>query len=403
MAESSSMPGKEMGNTTERAQPVTSEEDKQNNKRLGIKEFIITLIIIALVWAGRQFFSVNLLTDKSSSLHQTSTTVTVPESTAIIKVLFTSPQCPDHISYHYGGFDEDLAAAIDAALHTVDVAAYKFDLETVADALVRADKRGVVVRLVTDSDYEKELGPERLRKARIKFVADDLEPFMHNKFVIIDANQVWTGSWNLTDSGTYRNNNNILVIHSPRLAENYTVEFEEMFVDKQFGATSPDDTPYPEINLNGVRIENVFESEGKARDRIIELIRGAKSSVAFMAFVFTDDDIANAMIDKGREGLEVSGIIETRNVEATGSAFLRLLRARVEVIEDGNPYIMHHNVILIDNAIVITGSYNFSSSAADYNDENLLIMHSPEVGAQYRAEYDKLFQQALEEEYAEED
>lgn len=46
----------ETENTVEKAKPGTSEAEKQDNKRLGIKEFIITLIIIILVWAGRRFF-----------------------------------------------------------------------------------------------------------------------------------------------------------------------------------------------------------------------------------------------------------------------------------------------------------------------------------------------------------
>ena len=104
----------------------------------------------------------------------------------------------------------------------MDIAAFDLDLETVTEALIRAYQRGVRVRLVTDTDYQDELGPERLREAGVPVIADERNPFMHNKFVVIDGAQVWTGSWNLTDNGTYRNNNNVLVIDSQKLAENYT-------------------------------------------------------------------------------------------------------------------------------------------------------------------------------------
>jgi phosphatidylserine/phosphatidylglycerophosphate/cardiolipin synthase-like enzyme len=55
---------------------------------------------------------------------------------------------------------------------------------------------------------------------------------------------------------------------------------------------------------------------------------------------------------------------------------------------------MHHKVILIDRAIVVTGSYNFSRSAEEQNDENLLILHAPKVAAEYLIEFDQIFRRA---------
>ena len=54
---------------------------------------------------------------------------------------------------------------------------------------------------------------------------------MHNKFVILDRLEVWTGSMNYTINGAYHNDNNLVRVRSNRLADNYTAEFEEMFVD----------------------------------------------------------------------------------------------------------------------------------------------------------------------------
>jgi len=220
---------------------------------------------------------------------------------------------------------------------------------------------------------------------------------MHNKFVVIDDHQVWTGSWNLTDNGTYRNNNNVLIINSQRLAQNYTTEFREMFEDKAFGASSPDNTPSPRVELDGVRVETYFESEGDVRPRIRELLGDAQSSIHFMAFAFTDDDIAQAMVRKMREGVVVQGVMEARNVGGTGSEFELLRKAGVDIWKDGNPYIMHHKTIIVDEAIVITGSYNFTASAAERNDENVLILHSPEIAAVYMQEYQRVYWQAREE------
>jgi phosphatidylserine/phosphatidylglycerophosphate/cardiolipin synthase-like enzyme len=73
-----------------------------------------------------------------------------------------------------------------------------------------------------------------------------------------------------------------------------------------------------------------------------------------------------------------------------------MVRAGVDLLEDGNPYILHHKVIILDDEIVITGSYNFSASAAEKNDENVLIIHSPEIAATYLDEYERVVQQAEE-------
>jgi phosphatidylserine/phosphatidylglycerophosphate/cardiolipin synthase-like enzyme len=363
---------------------TTSKKDKG---KLGWKEMLLSLFLIVVVWAGQQLFAGNSGTDSGDT----------PGSTvSSVQVYFTTPRYPDTASYHYGGLDEKLASAIDIAEKSVDVAAYDFDLARVADALVRAHQRGIAVRVVAETDYEDELGPQRLLKAKVPMVFDERGPFMHNKYIVIDGRYVWTGSWNFTDNGTYRNNNNVVIVDSKALAENYTTEFEEMFLDKQFGVTSPDNTPNARVIVSGVKIDTIFESEGNARDIIVKLVQDAQISVNFMVFVFTDDDIARAVINRHRAGVPVRGVVEARNLTTTGSNYETMRQAGVEALSDGNPYIMHHKVIIIDEAIVVTGSYNFTNSAANSNDENVLIIHSPEVAAMYMAEFERVYAQAKE-------
>jgi len=351
--------------------------------RFGWKELLVSLFLVITVWAG-----IDLL-----GLAGSSKPIDISAG-AGIQVFFTTPRFPDRAADRRDGIDERLAAAIDKAQTSVDVAAFELNLTSVTDALVRAQQRGVRVRLVTDTDYAQAQGPTRLLQARIPVVFDDRSSFMHNKFVVIDGKQVWTGSWNLTYNCTYRNNNNIVVINSSLMAENYTVEFEEMFLDRQFGPTSPDNTPYPQLEINGVPVETLFESEGDARARMIQLIQGANSSLKVMAFVFTDDDIARAIIARHRAGVPVRMVLEARNRDSAGSDFDAFLQAGIDILPDGNPYIMHHKVIIIDQAIVITGSYNFSRSAAEFNDENVLILHDTDIAGQYVAEFERVYEQA---------
>lgn len=361
---------------------MTRLTSRQAQKRpFGWKELLISLFVIIAAWAG-----IDLLVGSSKPVEVS--------DEANIQVFFTTPRYPDRPTDRKGGIDERLAATIESAQKSVDMAAFEFNLVSVTDALVRAHQRGVQVRLVTDSDYADALGPTRLLQAQVPVVFDNAEPFMHNKFVVIDGKQVWTGSWNLTTNGTYRNNNNIVVADSKLLAENYTAEFEEMFLQRKFGMTSPDNTPYPQIEIAGVQVENIFEAEGNASARMIQLIKGAKASLDVMAFVFTDDAIASAIMARHRDGVPVRVVIETRNLDTAGSDVTTFRQAGIDILLDGNPYMMHHKVIIIDQAIVVTGSYNFSSNAANYNDENVLILHSTEIAGQYREEFERVYDQA---------
>ena len=64
---------------------------------------------------------------------------------------------------------------------------------------------------------------------------------MHNKFMILDGKTVWTGSWNYTINGSYRNNNNVLVLDGAGAVTAYQAEFDEMFERAEFGTRSSDD------------------------------------------------------------------------------------------------------------------------------------------------------------------
>ena len=68
----------------------------------------------------------------------------------------------------------------------------------------------------------------------------------------------------------------------------------------------------------------------------------------------------------------------------------------MDVRLDGNTYLMHHKVIILDDETVILGSFNFSRSADEVNDENLLVIHEREVASQYRAEFKRIYREASE-------
>ena len=288
------------------------------------------------------------------------------------------------------GIDDKLVAFIDSAEHEVKAAIYDLRLENVTGALLDANNRGVSVSVVYHGDNETRQ-IKKLSRAGISMVARQKgQGLMHNKFVVVDGKRVWTGSMNFTPNGAYKNNNNGLIIESEKIADNYTVEFDEMY-EGFFGATSPENTQYSRVFIEGSEVENYFGPEDGVEKEILSELREANEEIVFMAFAFTSEPIAELMAAKITEGVDIRGVFEKGGRSRyTKYDFLR--RAGAEVRWDTNRYNMHHKVIVIDRQVVVVGSYNFSKSANTQNDENCLIIHSTELAASFLAEFERMWQ-----------
>ena len=84
-------------------------------------------------------------------------------------------------------------------------------------------------------------------------------------------------------------------------------------------------------------------------------------------------------------------VIEKENAYWKGSEYERLLQAGVDVRLDGNPYTMHHKVGIVDGKIVVTGSYNWTWSAENRNDENIIILMSRSIAENYEKEFQRVW------------
>ena len=283
--------------------------------------------------------------------------------------------------------DRRLAEVIASATSSIDAALFEIESPRIAEELVKAVRRGVAVRMVLEEDQITNHEVELLRGAGIPLVTDGRSARMHNKFLVIDRQRVWTGSMNVTDNGAWKNNNNGVLIRSEKIAENYTAEFEEMFVDRSFGARSPSRTPHTLVKLGAIDIYNYFAPEDDVVPKITRLLRLAKSEIRFMAFSFTDDEIGALLVERFHDGVDVAGIIEAWGASLESSELHRFRAVGMPVLTDRNSGLMHHKVMVIDSTWTILGSYNFSRSAAERNDENVLIIKSRDVARQMLDEY----------------
>jgi phosphatidylserine/phosphatidylglycerophosphate/cardiolipin synthase-like enzyme len=299
-----------------------------------------------------------------------------------------------------GGLDERLVTLMNRTRRTLDVAIYEFNLRNVAEAMARAADRGARVRMVTDSDTlaDKDATTQAaldvIREAGIPIVPDGRRGLMHNKFTVVDGEWVETGSANYTDREAYRNNNNAIVVQSRTLAENYTAEFEKMFAG-QFGGAKSRGVPHPKLMVGGSPVENYFSPEDRAASHVARWMSAARQRIHFLAFSFTLDALGDAALIRSRAGVEVGGVFETGEAANDFSEYRRLKEAGLDVLLDGNPWNLHHKVMVIDERVSIFGSFNFSASADRENDENLLIVEDLGLARAFEEEYQRVRSFAL--------
>ena len=295
----------------------------------------------------------------------------IPQETNLEPIIFFCPQ---------DNCEGNLIELINQSKESVHCAIYDLKLENVIKVLGSKSSEADV-KLVTEKDnYEGQIKGEGVR-------LDNNNYYMHNKFCIIDYKIVFTGSFNPTERGAYKNNNNGAVLYSKLLAENYEEEFNELW-DRNL--TSASEVKYPVIYLNDMKIENYFCPEDNCAEHVIKAINKAESSIYFMTFSFTNEDIADAILFKDTN-IKIKGIFETTQAGSQYSQYARLRDFGLEVIKDKNGANMHHKVFIIDNNTVITGSFNPTGSGDKRNDENILIIYDRDIAEKYLDEFENVW------------
>ncbi|MBC6478531.1 MAG: hypothetical protein GDA56_12870 [Hormoscilla sp. GM7CHS1pb] len=309
------------------------------------------------------------------------------------QVYFTTPGKPNT------EIPDALIKLISQAKTSIHIAAFEFNLDPIAEALIAAKQRGIDVKWVTDNEHGLKADGKpghgqfaKLKQAGIEIKDDNRGALMHNKFVIVDGQVLWTGSTNLTVNGTQKNNNNVLVMRSPEIAAIYEREFQEMWSGK-FGKTSPSNVASQKAIVNGTPVTVLFGSEDNVADALIAEIGKAQKSIKFMAFSFTDDGMGKAMMARANQRVKLEGIFETRGSETKYSELPGFFCEGISVRQDGNSRTFHHKVIVLDKKTVITGSFNFSNNANKSNDENVVIVENPQIASLYLQEFDRRWQE----------
>jgi phosphatidylserine/phosphatidylglycerophosphate/cardiolipin synthase-like enzyme len=258
---------------------------------------------------------------------------------------------------------------------------------------------------------------------------------MHHKFMVIDGHTVITGSANFTASGIHGdaddphsrgNVNHLLRLQSPELAALFRAEFERMWgdgpggrPDSRFGL-GKGSTPIRWVSVGRSRVGVLFAPH-RRRDPanglavIDQQLAAAQQRLDLALFVFSEQRLADRLSQLQDRGVAIRLLADPGFASRSFSEVLDLLgvslpdqrcrleagnRVRQQPLQGvGTPQLaggdkLHHKFAVIDDRTVISGSFNWSPSAAHQNDETLLVIESPLLAAHFRQEVDRLWQGA---------
>jgi phosphatidylserine/phosphatidylglycerophosphate/cardiolipin synthase-like enzyme len=287
-----------------------------------------------------------------------------------------------------GGIDELIIKEIKEAKKNIRLAMYGFSNDRIRDAVIETYKRGIDTIIVTDDSQINSENIKLLKEAGIEVIDDeDKSALMHHKFLVIDEKIVWSGSANYSYYAFYKNNENLVRFTGSKIARVYLDEFDELYHHNNKEGAYVSDT-----------LEIYFSPEDDFEQRLLGLIEGAKESIDFLAFAFTNVHISDALKKKFDKGIKIRGVFDKAQHEGflkRYSKYQTLLDYHINVKLDGNKQTMHDKVFIIDNKTVVTGSYNFTTKANEENNENAIVVHNKEFALRYEDEFEGIFKLGL--------
>ncbi len=130
-------------------------------------------------------------------------------------------------------------------------------------------------------------------------------------------------------------------------------------------------------------------------DACLNALRGAidrtSKTADLCVFTITDDRLAERILEAKKRGVTVRIITDDEKAGDEGSDIARLSDAGIEVRADDSTHHMHHKFALFDDRTLATGSYNWTRSAANYNQENLIVTDDVRLVRPFRDAFEDLW------------
>ncbi len=143
--------------------------------------------------------------------------------------------------------------------------------------------------------------------------------------------------------------------------------------------------------------DEVYFSPGKScRAAILNLIGTSVRSLDICVFTISDDFIADALIQAHKRNLKIRVITDNDKTEDKGSDIHRFHDEGLQVKIDDTKHHMHHKFMVVDQKVAVTGSYNWTRSAAKFNHENLLVTRDLSVVKSFQKEFEDLWREMVD-------
>jgi phosphatidylserine/phosphatidylglycerophosphate/cardiolipin synthase-like enzyme len=322
------------------------------------------------------------------------------------------------------GAPDDLEQAIvdfiNGAQERLDIAVQELESMAITKALVEARKRKVVVRLVIEQDYlrvkkalqdpfqpggENETNRmlhDAVLRANVDVKVDYNGEIFHQKFIVRDRESLLTGSTNFTETCTHNNLNHIVIIHDEGVAKTYSDEYDEI-QQGHFGKLNEGhDQKPPEITVSGVPLKVLFAPDHNPEMEIMKQMLKGKKRIDFAIFTFAKSSgIDDTMIARVEGGIEIRGAMDGDQARQQWAATPAVKAAGVKLYSvDKKPPLgkLHHKLMVIDEQVLVVGSFNYTGPANLLNDENIIVIGDLETTAASEvAKQKKLAKYALDE------
>jgi len=302
---------------------------------------------------------------------------------------------------------------IDSADVSIELAVMGFSHADVIAAFERAWDRGVKLKMVGDAGHLNNAGYQLFYERHFPIVTGNNAHIMHDKFMVVDDRFVFASTANWTPTDLENNSNNFVMVDSPLLAADFQAEHEQMW-QGVFGHDKVEIKNGRSYAVGDTTVEVWFSPNEDALGRMVELVDAAEDRVSFMIFAFTKDQVGSAfirkhedLVSKGRVvdgdlSVGVSGVVDQSQLHSNGQyhEIYRMLGAQIPLQLDGNDAgrqpgdyqagggRLHSKTMVIDpdgeDPVVITGSFNWSSSATQSNDEFMMVLHGRRVAQLYK-------------------
>lgn len=275
---------------------------------------------------------------------------------------------------------------IDNAKQNIDITIYEINKNhEITKALQNAAKRGVKINVVTDNGNYK-TRPETIEviKTFAQKIFDDAKTkdsakLMHNKFVIIDDNIVYTGSTNFTSTGLSGfNANNSILIRSADVAKRYKQEFLNFSNHKYH--TEKNKNNYNDLLIDNTKINTYFSPQDNIiNSKIIPEIKKSQKYIYIPTFIITHKQLSQELINAKKRGVDVKIILDATNARNKYSTHTMLRQNQIKVKTENFAGKMHMKTVIIDDKTAFIGSMNFTKSGNLYNDENCIKIENPDI------------------------